>query len=106
MTDVSECNCGNCTKYSERPHPAYEGNIICFCGDERTQIETRAITRRIGCMLHPRAREVLMADLINSLESLSKAKWDAADKTKNVAFSYEGIGVDEAIEVIRNGGVK
>lgn len=55
--------CGNCDKYSEQKHPAFEGNVICYCGNERTQSDTKTITKRVGCILHKCAREYLDVDL-------------------------------------------
>jgi len=49
--------CETCKKYSERTHPIYEGNIIAFCGEERTQVETKAITSNHGCASHSSATE-------------------------------------------------
>lgn len=49
--------CETCKKYSERTHPIYEGNIIAFCGEERTQVETKAITSNHGCASHSSASE-------------------------------------------------
>ncbi len=55
MTDRKQPHpqrCETCKKYSERTHPIYEGNIIAFCGEERTQVETKAITCNHGCASH------------------------------------------------------
>lgn len=60
--------CENCGRYSERKHPAFEGNIICYCGNERMQVETKVITKRIGCLSHPVARAYLNKDVIKTLE--------------------------------------
>ena len=65
MTDRKQPHpqrCETCKKYSERAHPIYEGNIIAFCGEERTQVETKAITCNHGCASHSSASEPVPAE--------------------------------------------
>lgn len=59
----------------------------------------------VGCASHTSAQpeQQRIDAVIEELKKLSKAKWDAAERTKNVSFSYEGIGVDEAIALLQAG---
>jgi hypothetical protein len=104
---IKDCHCGNCTKYSERPHPAYEGNTICFCGGERTKIETKAVTRAHGCMLHPLAREALMADVVGGLEKKANEEDEKKKESKSneswMLHAGANSGYLNAISLIRNG---
>ena len=98
MTDIHPCNCGTCDKYSETLHPVYEGNILCFCGDDRTQIETKSITKAHGCLSHPQAREYLMQDVLEELE-----KRKSPEYYDGFGSAFWKAGIDEAIALIKEG---
>lgn len=74
---MHQCRCETCPEYSERAHPCIEDAIVRFCGDNRTQLETKAITARVGCLSHPKAREYLNGDVIGELERMKddQSRW-------------------------------
>ena len=67
MTDVSECNCGNCTN-EKCQYWKYRGVLITSYSHDQPVANASQFTHDVGCLSHPRAREVLMADVVKKLE--------------------------------------
>ena len=51
-TNENPCNCGNCAKYSTKPHPIYTDDLH-YCEDRRIDQRTKDATRINGCMNFP-----------------------------------------------------
>ena len=83
MTPTSECNCGNCDK---------RGNDCKFGLAEMT----KSFTEHTGCLSHPKAREVLMRDVVVELDKKKIPEND--DESANYNF-----GIENAISLIRDG---
>lgn len=88
MTFGDECNCGNCSHF--------EGHACTLLGDRMANCEI-VLIERVGCLSHPRAREVMMAGVLDKLEmNIADAK-----KERN----HERVeGYRKAIKLIRGGG--
>ncbi len=101
---IKDCNCGNCEKQSTSRCPMdWDG----FHGNSDKLTGFNAANKTCGCLSHPLAREVLMADVVRELVK----KQNEATDVYTSAMSYglrmtakgKNLGFTEAISLIRNG---
>lgn len=96
MTVISECNCGNCPKATlTRGDNWLHAGVI--CGGKEILPDGFATIKQKGCLSHPKAREVLMRDVVEELEK-KKIVDPHDDESENYNF-----GIEEAISLIRDG---
>ena len=85
-------NCSNCP-FCDRDTGTWD---YCNEGDFAIDpLETKEKIEIVGCLLHPGAREYLMADVIKELEQRDTAMYDCGAKRL--------ISLPEAIALIKNG---
>ena len=100
---ITECHCGNCTNEECEFHKSMEE--IEVLGSPISKI-IRTHTSLKGCMLHPRAMEAVMGDVIEMLEKKSNEYTDQANISGGDDWLHGSAnGIDEAISIIRGGGV-
>jgi hypothetical protein len=106
IAKITDCNCGNCTnegcEYWEQRDKNFGTTTITSRGLEE-QMSPSAFTIRKGCMLHPLAREALMANVVGELEKKVKFLRERAKMEENPKHSIWASGIEEAISRIRNG---
>ena len=87
MTEgIQKPNCGNCSLYDDCP-------LSCIVISKVSQ--RQLIVDTVGCLIHPKAREYLMQDVINDLMGIASVYRNENDDYAN--------GIEKAIALIRDG---